>query len=79
MKKGRPPKQPLEETAEEKTATSSKEKQIDTIVVTGSRLRPRSVLDSAVPIDVIGGDDFTDQGAEPTRSNCFATSFPRSM
>ncbi len=47
---------------EEETATSSKEKQLETVVVTGSRARPRSVIDSAVPIDVIGGDDFTDQG-----------------
>ncbi|MEM1203664.1 MAG: TonB-dependent receptor [Acidobacteriota bacterium] len=32
------------------------------IVVTGSRARPRSVVESMVPIDVIGSDDFVNQG-----------------
>ena len=32
------------------------------IVVTGTRAEPRSVLESAVPIDVIGAEDFANQG-----------------
>ncbi|MCB1609476.1 MAG: hypothetical protein KDI71_21130 [Xanthomonadales bacterium] len=31
---------------------------IDEMVVTGSRARPRSVTESAVPVDVISGEDF---------------------
>lgn len=34
----------------------------DEIVVIGSRARPRSVVESMVPIDVISSDDFTNQG-----------------
>ncbi|MEP6389897.1 MAG: TonB-dependent receptor [Halioglobus sp.] len=36
---------------------------LEEVVVTGSRAQPRSVFDSAAPIDVIGGDDFRNQGA----------------
>ena len=36
---------------------------LEEVVVTGSRRQPRSVFDSAAPIDVIGGDDFRNQGA----------------
>ena len=36
---------------------------LEEVVVTGSRAQPRSVYDSAAPIDVIGGDDFRNQGA----------------
>ncbi len=36
---------------------------IEEVVVTGSRRAPRSVGDSAAPIDVIGGDDFENQGS----------------
>ena len=32
------------------------------IVVTGTRAEPRSVVESIVPIDVISGDDFANQG-----------------
>ncbi|GAA6151178.1 TonB-dependent receptor plug domain-containing protein [Pseudoteredinibacter isoporae] len=35
---------------------------LEEVVVTGSRRAPRSVFDSAVPIDVVGGDDFANQG-----------------
>ena len=35
----------------------------EVIVVTGSRAQPRSVVESIVPIDVITGDDFINQGA----------------
>lgn len=36
---------------------------IEEVVVTGSRRAPRSVGDSAAPIDVLSGDDFENQGA----------------
>ncbi|MCZ6503486.1 MAG: TonB-dependent receptor, partial [Gammaproteobacteria bacterium] len=36
---------------------------MEEVVVTGSRRAPRSVGDSMAPIDVIGGDDFENQGA----------------
>ena len=39
------------------------EDMIEEVVVTGSRRAPRSVGDSAAPIDVIGGDDFENAGA----------------
>ncbi|MEO1119438.1 MAG: TonB-dependent receptor plug domain-containing protein, partial [Pseudomonadota bacterium] len=35
---------------------------IEEVVVVGSRSRPRSVTDSAVPVDVISADDFVNQG-----------------
>ena len=38
------------------------EESIEEVVVTGSRGRPRSVSESMVPIDVISGDDFINQG-----------------
>ena len=40
----------------------AQEESIEEIVTTGSRRAPRSVTDSAVPIDVISGDDFVKQG-----------------
>ncbi|WP_299981503.1 TonB-dependent receptor [uncultured Pseudoteredinibacter sp.] len=40
----------------------SVEEELEEVVVTGSRRAPRSVFDSAVPIDVVGGDDFANQG-----------------
>ena len=41
----------------------AQEESIEEIVTTGSRRAARSVTDSAVPIDVISGDDFVKQGA----------------
>ena len=35
---------------------------LENIVVVGTRAQPRSVLDSAVPIDVLPSEDFTKQG-----------------
>ncbi len=35
---------------------------LDELVVTGSRAQPRSVAESAVPIDVVAGEDFVKQG-----------------
>ncbi len=34
----------------------------EVIVVTGTRAQPRSVVESIVPIDVLSGDDFANQG-----------------
>ena len=42
---------------------SGQDELIEEVVVTGSRRAPRSVGDSSAPIDVIGGDDFQNQGA----------------
>ncbi len=36
---------------------------LEEVVVTGTRRAARSVFDSAAPIDVIGGDEFRNQGA----------------
>ena len=36
---------------------------LEEVVVTGSRRQARSVFESAAPIDVIGGDEFRNQGA----------------
>lgn len=36
---------------------------LEEVVVTGSRAKPRSVFDSAVPVDVVSGDDFVNQGS----------------
>lgn len=49
-------------TALSSTDVIAQEKSVEEVVVTGSRAAPRSVFDSAAPIDVIGGDDFTNQG-----------------
>jgi iron complex outermembrane receptor protein len=40
----------------------AKKEKIEKIAVTGSRAAPRSVSDSAVPIDVISGEEFARQG-----------------
>ncbi len=34
----------------------------EVIVVTGTRAQPRSLVESIVPIDVLSGDDFANQG-----------------
>jgi iron complex outermembrane receptor protein len=36
--------------------------QLESLVVVGTRARPRSVLDSAVPIDIVSNDAFEKQG-----------------
>ena len=36
--------------------------QIEGVVTVGSRAQPRSVIESAVPIDVLGGEEFVKQG-----------------
>ncbi len=53
--------------AADKTADKSKKDQgnqeATTLVILGSRAAPRSVLDTAVPVDVISADDLTRTGA----------------
>ncbi|NIB38576.1 TonB-dependent receptor [Pseudomaricurvus alkylphenolicus] len=36
---------------------------IEEVITTGTRIQGRSALDSAAPVDVLSGDDFTNQGA----------------
>ena len=43
-------------------AHAQDEEAIEEVVVVGSRARPRSVGDSAVPVDVISAQDFVNQG-----------------
>ena len=61
------------ETAEEAETTNEAEAteeaseddapvQLESLVVVGTRARPRSVLDSAVPIDIVSNDAFEKQG-----------------
>ncbi len=51
------------ETESESAKTSVEEVvELEGVVTVGSRARPRSVLNSAVPIDVLGGDEFIKQG-----------------
>ncbi|MEX2496895.1 MAG: TonB-dependent receptor [Woeseia sp.] len=45
------------------SAAQQGDEEIEEIVTTGTRRAARSVTDSAVPIDVISGDDFIKQGA----------------
>ncbi len=40
----------------------SEKKKVEKIAVVGSRAAPRSVSESAVPVDVVSGDEFTKQG-----------------
>ncbi len=47
----------------------------EAIVVTGSRAEPRSAIDSIVPIDVISGEDFANQG-DTDLSNLLRTVAP---
>ena len=65
--------QHAEEEAAESEATSDAEAseeasegdapvQLESLVVVGTRARPRSVLDSAVPIDIVSNDAFEKQG-----------------
>jgi iron complex outermembrane receptor protein len=42
---------------------SAQESQLEEVVVTGSRGQARSVFDSSAPIDVLGGEEFRNQGA----------------
>ena len=48
--------------ASEETAASSDPIQLESLVVVGTRAQPRSVLDSAVPIDIVSNEAFEKQG-----------------
>ena len=48
--------------AESEQATTGEVIELEDVVTIGSRARPRSVIDSAVPIDTIGGGEFLKQG-----------------
>ena len=52
----------LAEDADEAQAASASGGEIEEVVVVGSRRRDRSAADSPVPVDVIGGDEFSAQG-----------------
>jgi len=45
------------------TAVYAQDSALEEVVVTGTRRAARSVFESAAPIDVIGGDEFRNQGA----------------
>ena len=51
-----------QEDAEEDMASSAPVIELEEQVIVGSRARPRSVINSAVPIDTITGDDLAKQG-----------------
>ncbi len=55
-----------ETTSEAETTEEASEEdapvQLESLVVVGTRARPRSVLDSAVPIDIVSNDAFEKQG-----------------
>ena len=51
-----------QEDAEEDMASSAPVIELEEQVIVGSRARPRSVINSAVPIDTISGDDLAKQG-----------------
>ncbi|WP_312683121.1 TonB-dependent receptor plug domain-containing protein [Stenotrophomonas chelatiphaga] len=49
--------------AQEIPATPEAATNLDTVSVLGSRTKPRTVSSSAVPIDIISGEEFRNQGA----------------
>ena len=55
-----------EESSEEAETTETTDQadvaELKSVVVVGNRLKPRSVLDSAVPIDIVSSEDFARQG-----------------
>ena len=53
-----------EEAAEMESEESMEEEvmELEGVVTIGSRAKPRSVIDSTVPIDVLDGEDFVNQG-----------------
>ncbi|VUD68884.1 Vitamin B12 transporter BtuB [Thalassocella blandensis] len=42
--------------------TVAQNQQVEELVITGTRAQARSVFDSSVPVDVVSGDDFVNQG-----------------
>ncbi|WP_309683001.1 TonB-dependent receptor [Stenotrophomonas sp. SORGH_AS_0321] len=49
--------------AQDSPATPEAATNLDTVSVLGSRTKPRTVSSSAVPIDIISGEEFRNQGA----------------
>jgi iron complex outermembrane receptor protein len=49
--------------AEDSAKNSAKDKDVEKIVVVGSRAAPRSIADSPVPVDLIGGDELSKSGS----------------
>ena len=49
--------------AAEEADSAKKEKQVERIAVIGTRSSPRSIADSPVPIDIIGGDELSKTGS----------------
>jgi iron complex outermembrane receptor protein len=49
--------------AQEASDTATKEQKIEKIAVVGSRSAPRSIGDSPVPVDIIGGDELAKSGS----------------
>ncbi|MGI5310576.1 TonB-dependent receptor plug domain-containing protein [Rheinheimera sp. WS51] len=60
---------------EEMVETKQKEQQIEKIAIVGSRSAPRSVSDSPVPIDIIGGDELS-KGGNSDMLNLISTTVP---
>jgi iron complex outermembrane recepter protein len=54
---------------------NAKEQQIEKIAIVGSRSAPRSVSDSPVPIDIIGGDELS-KGGNSDMLNLLSTTVP---
>ncbi|MDE0553184.1 MAG: hypothetical protein OXI24_03145, partial [Candidatus Poribacteria bacterium] len=51
-----------EGTDEAETATAEEPVRLEELVVVGTRAQPRSILDSAVPIDIVSNESFEKQG-----------------
>jgi len=49
--------------AEDSAKNRAKDKDVEKIVVVGSRAAPRSIADSPVPVDLIGGDELSRSGS----------------
>ena len=55
--------------------TAKKEQAVEKIAVVGSRSAPRSISDSPVPVDIIGGDELSKNGSSDML-NMISTSVP---
>ena len=49
--------------AQDDAAAQQQDKSLEKIAVVGTRAAPRSIGDSPVPVDIIGGDEFENQGS----------------
>ncbi|WP_288114334.1 TonB-dependent receptor plug domain-containing protein, partial [Herbaspirillum sp.] len=62
QEEGEADKESMEGEAMEETGEEAEAEFGEVIVVTGTRAQPRSLVESIVPIDVLSGDDFANQG-----------------